>query len=206
MYREAPRLAPEVVPEPPGEVLPIDRPLHPAAIELVVASQIIENLDGILPQLGKTGIQLTITDGNDRRTLTITEARNNASTVPAITKTTPVAPTGTGMERKTPKLSTDNARMIFRNILELTGNEGCFTPNMFRALSERELKVVDEILKACSNQQIAEALNIGTSTVATHLKSINNKLGTDNRTHVAILYMCAQLYTSLTDIETQGKF
>jgi len=50
------------------------------------------------------------------------------------------------------------------------------------SLSEREVEVLTLIAKGISNKIIATTLNIGESTVKTHIQSIFNKLGVNDRT------------------------
>ena len=50
------------------------------------------------------------------------------------------------------------------------------------SLSEREVEVLSLIAKGTSNKIIATSLNIGESTVKTHIQSIFNKLGVNDRT------------------------
>lgn len=50
------------------------------------------------------------------------------------------------------------------------------------ALSEREVEILKLIAQGTSNKIIATSLNIGESTVKTHIQSIFNKLGVNDRT------------------------
>lgn len=52
-------------------------------------------------------------------------------------------------------------------------------------LSRRELAVLQEMSKGCSNQAIADVLSISLPTVKTHLRNINGKLMAANRTEAA---------------------
>ena len=53
-------------------------------------------------------------------------------------------------------------------------------------LTDREVEVLREIGQGSSNQQIAEALSVSTTTVRTHVSNILSKLELDNRTQAAI--------------------
>jgi DNA-binding NarL/FixJ family response regulator len=53
-------------------------------------------------------------------------------------------------------------------------------------LSERELDVLGAVARGLSNRGIAFALTISESTVRAHLRSLMQKVGTDNRTQLAI--------------------
>ena len=54
-------------------------------------------------------------------------------------------------------------------------------------LSAREIEVVKLIAQGLSNKRIADHLQLGESTVRTHVASLMTKLGADNRTHAANL-------------------
>jgi two-component system NarL family response regulator len=54
-------------------------------------------------------------------------------------------------------------------------------------LSERELEVLRLIAQGLSNQDIGNALNIGESTVKSHVTHILNKLGVSDRTQAVIV-------------------
>lgn len=54
-------------------------------------------------------------------------------------------------------------------------------------LSERELEVLRLIARGLSNQDIGTALNIGESTVKSHVTHILNKLGVSDRTQAVIV-------------------
>jgi NarL family two-component system response regulator LiaR len=57
--------------------------------------------------------------------------------------------------------------------------------NAFTALSERELEVLRLVAMGSSNQEIAEKLVIGESTVKTHVGNILGKLNLSDRTQAA---------------------
>lgn len=54
-------------------------------------------------------------------------------------------------------------------------------------LSARELEVLDLLAEGASNKQISENLSISTNTVYTHVRHIQGKLRTSNRTQTALL-------------------
>lgn len=58
----------------------------------------------------------------------------------------------------------------------------------FRALSSRELEVLDAFCGGLEYQQVAQKLFISTSTVRTHLKNIYRKLGVDNQRTLIRMY------------------
>ena len=58
--------------------------------------------------------------------------------------------------------------------------------NAFTALSERELEVLRLVAMGASNQEIAEKLVIGESTVKTHVGNILGKLNLSDRTQAAV--------------------
>jgi DNA-binding NarL/FixJ family response regulator len=53
-------------------------------------------------------------------------------------------------------------------------------------LTERELEILELIVSGCSNAEIAERSYITVGTVKTHVRSILNKLGVDDRTKAAV--------------------
>nr|WP_198808207.1 response regulator transcription factor [Leptolyngbya sp. BL0902] len=53
-------------------------------------------------------------------------------------------------------------------------------------LTERELEILELIVAGCSNAEIAERSYITVGTVKTHVRSILNKLGVDDRTKAAV--------------------
>ena len=55
-------------------------------------------------------------------------------------------------------------------------------------LSARERDVLCEVIKGCSNPQIAENLFISENTVKFHMKNLLKKTGTSNRTDLIRLF------------------
>ncbi|MBE9040110.1 response regulator transcription factor [Oscillatoriales cyanobacterium LEGE 11467] len=53
-------------------------------------------------------------------------------------------------------------------------------------LTERELEILELIVAGCSNAQISEQLFVTVGTVKTHVRSILNKLGANDRTQAAV--------------------
>lgn len=60
-------------------------------------------------------------------------------------------------------------------------------------LTERELEILELIVAGCSNAEIAERSYITVGTVKTHVRSILNKLGVDDRTKAAVRALRAGL-------------
>ena len=54
-------------------------------------------------------------------------------------------------------------------------------------LSERELEVLHSMAQGMSNQEIGAVLNIGESTVKSHVNRILSKLGVNDRTQAVII-------------------
>jgi two-component system, NarL family, response regulator LiaR len=55
------------------------------------------------------------------------------------------------------------------------------------SLTQREVEILQLIVKGCSNTEIATQLYITIGTVKTHVRHILNKLCVDDRTHAAVL-------------------
>lgn len=55
-------------------------------------------------------------------------------------------------------------------------------PNEARALTRRELDVLERVAKGATNAEIAKALRVSEATVKTHLLHVFEKLGVDDRT------------------------
>ena len=54
-------------------------------------------------------------------------------------------------------------------------------------LTQKELQVLLALAEGCSNQDICQRLGISDSTVRTHLRSINQKLGAQSRSHAVAI-------------------
>ena len=68
-------------------------------------------------------------------------------------------------------------------------------------LSAREIEVVKLIAQGLSNKRIADHLQLGESTVRTHVASLMTKLGADNRTHAANLALERNIIAPASDDE-----
>lgn len=66
-------------------------------------------------------------------------------------------------------------------------------PSLHDALTEREREVLSLIVKAKTNQEIADELFIGVKTVKTHVSNIFQKLNVEDRTQAAIYAFRNQL-------------
>lgn len=60
-------------------------------------------------------------------------------------------------------------------------------------LTDREIEILQLIVRGCSNAEIAEQLYVTVGTVKTHVRHILNKLCVDDRTHAAVLALRAGL-------------
>jgi two-component system, NarL family, response regulator LiaR len=60
-------------------------------------------------------------------------------------------------------------------------------------LTDREIEILQLIVRGCSNAEIAEQLFVTVGTVKTHVRHILNKLCVDDRTHAAVLALRAGL-------------
>lgn len=58
-------------------------------------------------------------------------------------------------------------------------------------LTEREIEILQLIVRGYSNAEIAEALYVTVGTIKTHVRHILNKLCVDDRTHAAVLALRA---------------
>lgn len=81
------------------------------------------------------------------------------------------------------------------NIIEYiyAANEEFDDNNLLVCLSDKEKQVAHCVLKGYSNNSIAKSLFISETTVKTHLKSIFEKYGVNNRTNMAINMVCNEL-------------
>ena len=57
---------------------------------------------------------------------------------------------------------------------------------LFEALSPRETQIIEFLMLGATNREIACCLNISLNTVKSHVVSIFNKLGVQNRTQAAL--------------------
>ena len=58
---------------------------------------------------------------------------------------------------------------------------------MAEALTAKELQVLELLARGYSNSALAAELQVSDSTVRTHLRNINTKLGASSRTHAVAL-------------------
>jgi two-component system, NarL family, response regulator LiaR len=58
-------------------------------------------------------------------------------------------------------------------------------------LTDREIEILQLIVRGCSNAEIADALFLTVGTIKTHVRHILNKLCVDDRTHAAVLALRA---------------
>jgi len=56
-------------------------------------------------------------------------------------------------------------------------------------LTRRQIEVLEELIAARTNRQIAKRLQISTETVGSHMKEILGRLGTKNRTEAVVRYL-----------------
>jgi two-component system, NarL family, response regulator LiaR len=72
--------------------------------------------------------------------------------------------------------------------IQIKGLEGDYADIVGSAgLTEREIQILQLIVRGCSNGEIAEQLFVTVGTVKTHVRHILNKLCVDDRTHAAVL-------------------
>jgi DNA-binding CsgD family transcriptional regulator len=76
-------------------------------------------------------------------------------------------------------------------IIEINERKNKFIANenshqLQATLSNRELEVLHLVAQGCTNSEISQSLAISTHTVKTHMISIFNKLGVNNRTQAAV--------------------
>jgi two-component system, NarL family, response regulator LiaR len=60
-------------------------------------------------------------------------------------------------------------------------------------LTDREIEILQLIVRGCSNAEIAQQLFVTVGTIKTHVRHILNKLCVDDRTHAAVLALRAGL-------------
>ena len=87
------------------------------------------------------------------------------------------------------KLST-NAETIFETIRQVSGGQvatPAAAPSPLSSLSKREREVLSYLATGADNLKIATHLQISERTVRAHVSSLYRKLGSENRTHLALL-------------------
>ncbi|WP_310421758.1 response regulator transcription factor [Chamaesiphon sp. VAR_48_metabat_135_sub] len=85
--------------------------------------------------------------------------------------------------RKNSSSSADKEKTI-----QIKGLEGDYADIVGSAgLTDREIQILQLIVRGCSNGEIAEQLFVTVGTVKTHVRHILNKLCVDDRTHAAVL-------------------
>jgi two-component system, NarL family, response regulator LiaR len=78
--------------------------------------------------------------------------------------------------------------------IQIKGLEGDYADIVGSAgLTDREIEILQLIVRGCSNGEIAEQLFVTVGTVKTHVRHILNKLCVDDRTHAAVLALRAGL-------------
>ncbi len=77
-------------------------------------------------------------------------------------------------------------------------SQGKETSSPTTPLSERELEVLRLVAEGCSNQEIADRLYVGVSTVKKHINHIYDKLDAKNRTQAVAIAREQQLLTPKT--------
>jgi two-component system, NarL family, response regulator LiaR len=74
------------------------------------------------------------------------------------------------------------------NTTKIRGLDGEYADIVDSAgLTDREIQILQLIVRGCSNAEIAEQLFVTVGTVKTHVRHILNKLCVDDRTHAAVL-------------------
>jgi two-component system, NarL family, response regulator LiaR len=84
----------------------------------------------------------------------------------------------------------DSARRLRQRekTVQIKGLEGDYADIVGSAgLTDREIEILQLIVRGCSNGEIAEQLFVTVGTVKTHVRHILNKLCVDDRTHAAVL-------------------
>jgi two-component system, NarL family, response regulator LiaR len=81
-----------------------------------------------------------------------------------------------------------------KNTIQIKGLEGDYADIVGSAgLTDREIEILQLIVRGGSNGEIAEQLFVTVGTVKTHVRHILNKLCVDDRTHAAVLALRAGL-------------
>jgi two-component system, NarL family, response regulator LiaR len=81
-----------------------------------------------------------------------------------------------------------------QNTIQIKGLEGDYADIVGSAgLTDREIEILQLIVRGSSNGEIAEQLFVTVGTVKTHVRHILNKLCVDDRTHAAVLALRAGL-------------
>lgn len=90
-------------------------------------------------------------------------------------------------------------RSLSEEMFQLVVSESNNQPaqlDLDEALTEREIDVLRELARGRSNQEIADALSISTTTVRSHISNILSKLALENRTQAALYAVEAGLLSS----------
>ena len=72
-------------------------------------------------------------------------------------------------------------------------------------LSDRENDIIHFLRDGLTNKEIAIFLNISPNTVKSHVNSIFNKLGVQNRTQAAVRSVCLGVLPSMHIKASKGK-
>jgi two-component system, NarL family, response regulator LiaR len=87
------------------------------------------------------------------------------------------------LRQNTPSSTVEREKTV-----QIKGLEGDYADIVGSAgLTEREIEILQLIVRGCSNGEIAEQLFVTVGTVKTHVRHILNKLCVDDRTHAAVL-------------------
>jgi two-component system, NarL family, response regulator LiaR len=87
------------------------------------------------------------------------------------------------LRQNTPSSTVDRETTV-----QIKGLEGDYADIVNSAgLTDREIEILQLIVRGCSNGEIAEELFVTVGTVKTHVRHILNKLCVDDRTHAAVL-------------------
>jgi two-component system, NarL family, response regulator LiaR len=87
------------------------------------------------------------------------------------------------LRQNTPSSTVEREKTV-----QIKGLEGDYADIVGSAgLTDREIEILQLIVRGCSNGEIAEELFVTVGTVKTHVRHILNKLCVDDRTHAAVL-------------------